>query len=74
MTVPQAILAGAVIIIAAAVIGARFVPSYQMATFTSGGSAVWRINAISGDVDVCTYGTSAQTGCFPIEKLSDRAR
>jgi hypothetical protein len=73
MTIPQAIIAGAVII-AGAIIGSRFAPSYQMATFTSGGSAVWRINAISGDVDVCTDGTSAQTGCFPIEKLADRAR
>lgn len=50
MTIQQAILASAVIV-SAAIIGARFVAPYEMTT--SGQVTVWRLNTVTGAVDLC---------------------
>jgi hypothetical protein len=49
MTIPQAIIIGA-FIVAASVVGSRLVAPYEI---TSGTAIAWRINTITGAVELC---------------------
>jgi hypothetical protein len=51
MTIPQAILIAAGII-GASIIVARIVAPY---TLSSGTAVVWRINTVTGSVELCNY-------------------
>lgn len=51
MSIPNAIIVGS-LAIAASIIGARFIAPYQLA---SGTAVVWRVNAITGAVELCNF-------------------
>jgi hypothetical protein len=53
MTVTQAIIIGSVII-AISIVAARFLAPYQL---SSGTAVVWRINTITGSVELCNFET-----------------
>jgi hypothetical protein len=53
MTIPQAIIIGS-LVIAASIIGARVIAPYAL---SSGTAVVWRINTITGTVELCNYQT-----------------
>lgn len=53
MTIPQAIIIGT-LIVGASLIGARLIAPYEI---TSGTAMVWRINTITGAVELCNFQT-----------------
>ncbi len=57
MTIPQAIVVGS-FIVAVSIIVARIIAPYEL---SSGTAVVWRINTITGAVELCNYQTDVST-------------
>jgi hypothetical protein len=64
----QIVIVLAALIIAAAIVGVRFIPRYEISAVIDpdGTSIAWRVNSLTGDVQICSLARSDN----PFEKFA----